>query len=359
MTCHLLRSVIVFGACILAASLQEGPNLPPINDFHTVFLGRCEATELRSISLVTTFKMFMRGPLTRIVACDNPSKIDAAAFQALVPTVVVQSRVYDAPTEDVFSGYELPSALEQWLAVAGADIKEDFILVVPAETLFRGRFTVEDLGAFKGQPVAGPRLFLKGAASQFAKSYVQSASPYSDMLGGSSQRLADQVGGFTLIHKDDLRAILVDWRAITVAIRADHSAVEQTGELGQFDIVSKDHPTKSAFADFYGYIFACARADLRHIISPYVFSEIYASSDFDYAPRMVKYDGHRDLIFKQMDDDYLMYVSSRNPIASCRLPRSSSSFHVKSCILFRTAFSSLIIFISYLSSYRLELPPLA
>ena len=83
-----------------------------------------------------------RGNLTRLMACDDPT-YDSFAFSGAPRTHVHPNmRVYNG---DHYSPYNKPYAVMHWLE--HADVREDFVVYIDADMVFRNAFSVEDLGA--------------------------------------------------------------------------------------------------------------------------------------------------------------------------------------------------------------------
>ena len=82
------------------------------------------------------------GSITRIMSCTK-EEYDrmTPAERDLVPTHVAPSYTHHPRTGDLYSAYNKPVAIIDWLAKA--DIKEEYVLVIDADMIMREPFTVE------------------------------------------------------------------------------------------------------------------------------------------------------------------------------------------------------------------------
>lgn len=82
------------------------------------------------------------GPITRIMCC-TPEEYERLpeADRDLVPTHVAPSYTVHPRTGDVYSAYNKPVAVIDWLAKN--DIKEDYVLIIDADMIMREPFLPE------------------------------------------------------------------------------------------------------------------------------------------------------------------------------------------------------------------------
>ena len=101
---------------------------------------------------------------------------------------------------DSYSAYNKPGSVMHWLAHTKVDA--EWIVFIDADMIIRRPFTPRDVGAKKGRPVAGYYGYLNGVKNRMASMFLPKAAlPF-----------ADQVGGWTVMHVDDLRRVAPLWR---------------------------------------------------------------------------------------------------------------------------------------------------
>lgn len=211
-------------------SSYKEPNAP--GDVHTVFFTDCtEASDWQSLTFGYAWRQSNQpGPLTRIMSCtDEQAKRRRPDTLAVINT-------HTAPSDDKsprggrdrFPAYNKPAAIKDWLKHFTPE--EEWVLLMEADMMLRRPVTPEDYsldGA--GTAVAAKFDRLGGVANQLALHHIPDVKPRTDTRAGPAGRRADQVGGFMLVHRDDLKRIADLWIKYTEAIRSD----PQVGAAGQ------------------------------------------------------------------------------------------------------------------------------
>ncbi|KAL4426165.1 hypothetical protein ABPG77_007447 [Micractinium sp. CCAP 211/92] len=200
------------------------------------------------------------GPITRIMCC-TPEEYERLpeADRDLVPTHVAPSFTHHPRLGDVYSAYNKPLAIIDWLAKN--EVKEEFVLVIDADMIMRTPFTAEDVGAKPGLACAAYFGYMKGVKNKLAMKHVPYVKPRNDTIAGPRGRRGDQVGGFTLMHREDLRRVAPHWLKFTEAVRFDPDAWELTG-----DAYSTHKGDRPWISEMYGYSYGCATADVWHTV---------------------------------------------------------------------------------------------
>ncbi|EFN59242.1 hypothetical protein CHLNCDRAFT_138234 [Chlorella variabilis] len=198
------------------------------------------------------------GPITRIMCCtkEEYDKLPEAD-RDLVPTHVAPSYTRHPRNGDIYSAYNKPVAIIDWLAKN--DVKEEYVLVIDADMIMREPFTPEEAGAKPGLAVAAYFGYMKGVKNALAMKHVPWVLPRNDTMAGPRGRRGDQVGGFTLMNVEDLRRVGPGWLKYTEDVRFDPDAWELTG-----DAYSTHKGDRPWISEMYGYSYGCAAADVWH-----------------------------------------------------------------------------------------------
>lgn len=275
--------------------------LPPCSN-------RQEKLSWRTVTFVYTFKKSGQpGALTRLTACDT---LNEPPGRDIVNTFVAKSIRRNA--HDEFTPYDRPGMVSQWLAAT--DVKEDYILLLdegkhrfvqrtfthilspcPERVTFSPRAPYSqrpdvvlrtpilptDLGAEVGRPVSAGKFFLRSLTGTFAKRLLGGgAKPRLNFRGGEYGRYADQVGGFLLIHREDLKRVAPSWLEYTERVKNDPVGDENDPNWAQ---------TKVLAADVYGYALAAAKVGLEHTVSAYAFNVMYGNYEPRAQPKALHY----------------------------------------------------------------------
>jgi NET1-associated nuclear protein 1 (U3 small nucleolar RNA-associated protein 17) len=74
----------------------------------------------------------------------------------------------------------------------------------------------------RGQPISWYSEFLDGASNELALRYLPNVEPRNDTNGGQPKgRRADMVGGFHVVHRDDISQYMHEWLNISASVRFD------------------------------------------------------------------------------------------------------------------------------------------
>ncbi|CAI5980897.1 unnamed protein product [Closterium sp. NIES-65] len=115
-----------------------------------------------------------------------------------------------------------------------------------ADQLIRRPVLPWELGAERGHPVSANYGYLKGCDNSFGELHMNNAT------------YCDKVGGYIVIHVEDLRRLAPIWSAKSEEVRADveHYTINATGDVhGQRWI-----------SEMYGYSFGSSDVGLKHIM---------------------------------------------------------------------------------------------
>ncbi|KIZ01491.1 hypothetical protein MNEG_6466 [Monoraphidium neglectum] len=280
---------------------------------HTVFLTDCTAyADWQTLTLAYSWRQSGQpGPLTRIMSCtDEEAKAHKPDTLESVTTHTAPSYATAVRTGDHYAAYNKPGAIKDWLKHFSPE--EEWILILEADMILRQPITPEDFNLTSPGHAVGARYeHLAGVSNQLAAQHIPEVVPRADALAGPPGRRADQVGGFMLVHRDDLRRIAPLWLKYTEDVRADpqasgspqawaggsrrimltepaHAAAsEATRDAGDRaaaragrracggvvvaeawkyagDTLARNQGDKPWLAEMYGYVFAAAKADVWH-----------------------------------------------------------------------------------------------
>lgn len=200
------------------------------------------------------------GPLTRIASCtpDQWEKLSEEE-RSLVSTYVAPSYSKHPRTNDRYNAYNKPVAVIDWLA--RNDVKEDYILIIDADMIMRKPFDPEEEGIKPGWAVSAYFGYMIGVRNELALKHIPEVMPRNDSFAGPIGRRSDQVGGFTMMHVDDLRRVAPLWLKYTEDVREDPDAWKFSG-----DQYATKKGSKPWISEMYGYSYACAKADVWHVV---------------------------------------------------------------------------------------------
>jgi hypothetical protein len=146
--------------------------------------------------------------------------------RTIVPTHVAPSYTHHPRTGDLYSAYNKPVAVIDWLA--RTDVKEDYVLIIDADMVMRAPFLPEPAGARPGRAVSAFFSYMKGVNNRLALKHIPEVLPRNDTLAGPMGRRSDQVGGFTLMYTKDLRRVAPLWLKFTEDVRVDPDVSPKT-----------------------------------------------------------------------------------------------------------------------------------
>ena len=155
-------------------------------------------------------------------------------------------------TGDRYAPYNKPASIVHWLE--HGQVTAEYVIILDADMVIRKPMSVELVGAGPGRPVSAHYGYLVGIFEDHhmgVKSRVKFASP------------PQQVGGFSVMHIDDLRRVAPRWLYWTEEVRKDPDSWGNTGDI--FNNNGKSGPPW--IAEMYGYVFACAEAGLVFTVS--------------------------------------------------------------------------------------------
>ncbi|EIE24386.1 hypothetical protein COCSUDRAFT_40799 [Coccomyxa subellipsoidea C-169] len=244
---------------------------------HTVITTECTPYfDWQILGLVYSYKRAKQpGSFTRLLSCTDEQLQNYKGLD-LVPTHVVPSLTMDPNKEhnDHYSAYNKPGAVLFWLQ--DVEPEEDYILVIDADMIFRSPFIPEQMGVSPGAfhtsadsdtlqtrtarwAVSAYFGYLKGVKNELALKHVPYVEPRNDTLAGPEGRRGDQVGGFCIMHKEDLKRVAPLWLKFSKAVRHDPDAWNLTG-----DAFTHNPGDKPWISEMYGYSFGTASANVWH-----------------------------------------------------------------------------------------------
>jgi len=249
------RVALIAVAALLLAICAARPALASV---HTVFTTECGIYfTWQALGMVYSHKKSGQpGKITRLISCTD-SQWEEYPDKDLVPTHRAPSYTTNPHNQDHYSAYNKPEAVIHWLA--NNVIEEEFVLILDADMVMRAPFIPQELGAKKGLAISAFYGYLEGVSNALALKHVPEVLPRNDTLAGPKGRRGDQVGGFILMHQEDLRRMAPMWLKYSEDVRFDPDAWNLTGDV--FATHPGDRPWIS---EMYGYSFAAAKADVWH-----------------------------------------------------------------------------------------------
>ncbi|KAG0581068.1 hypothetical protein KC19_4G222300 [Ceratodon purpureus] len=215
---------------------------------HTLFSVECHVYfDWQTVGIMHSFrKSGQPGPVTRLLSCTE-EQLQGYRGMDLAPTHKVPSMSQHPITGDWYPAINKPAGVVHWLNHNKDSENVDWVLILDADQIIRHPVTPWALGAEKGKPVAARYGYLIGCDNELAKIHTKHPD------------LCDKVGGFILMHIDDLRKFAPLWLSKTEEVRKDkeHWATNITGDIYGEGWIS----------EMYGYSFGAAEVGLRHKIS--------------------------------------------------------------------------------------------
>ncbi|CAO1940625.1 unnamed protein product [Urochloa humidicola] len=183
------------------------------------------------------------GNITRLLSCTDEDLKNYKGHD-IAPTHYVPSMNRHPLTGDWYPAINKPAAVLHWLNHVQTDA--EFIVILDADMIMRDPITPWEYGAKLGHPVSTPYEYLIGCDNILAKIHTRNPSA------------CEKVGGVIIMHIDDLRRFAMLWLHKSEEVRADkaHYATNITGDIYASGWIS----------EMYGYSFAAAEINLRHII---------------------------------------------------------------------------------------------
>ncbi|KFM28780.1 hypothetical protein F751_6301 [Auxenochlorella protothecoides] len=227
---------------------------------HTVFPTECTRYfTWQSMGMMLSHRLAGQpGPLTRIMSCTH-EELEAMSPEErnICPTHVAPSYTVHPRTGDIYSAYNKPVAVIDWLA--RTEIKEEYVLIIDADMIMLTPFLPDEVGASRGWAVSAYFSYMKGVNNELALKHVPEVTPRNDTLAGPRGRRGDMVGGFTLMHSEDLRRVAPLWLKYSEDVRFDPDAWTLSGD--HYSVNKGDRPWIS---EMYGYSYAASKSDVWH-----------------------------------------------------------------------------------------------
>eukprot|EP00897_Mesotaenium_endlicherianum_P001554 jgi/Mesen1/1426/ME001303S00480 len=222
-----------------AASWQPRPSPPGLPRIVTLFSAECSSYfDWQTLGLAYSFRRSGQpGPLTRLLSCSEAALQEYGGME-LAPTMVVPSWNTHPVTGDWYPAINKPVAINHWLNHSKEAQEVDYVVILDADMILRRPLTPWDLGAAPGRPVAAPYGYLIGCDNELGRLHMKDPT------------VCDKVGGFIVMHIDDLRKFAPLWLSKTEEVRADkeHYATNITGDVYG----------KGWISEMYGYSFGAS-----------------------------------------------------------------------------------------------------
>ncbi|CAK9212866.1 unnamed protein product [Sphagnum troendelagicum] len=214
---------------------------------HTLFSVEClPYFDWQTVGLMHSFrKSGQPGPITRLLSCTE-DVLSSYKGMDLAPTHLVPSMSHHPVTGDWYPAINKPAGVVHWLNYSEEAKHVDWVVILDADQILRYPLTPWEVGAERGKPVAARYGYLIGCDNELASLHTK------------HPEYCDKVGGFIVMHIDDLRVFAPLWLSKTEEVRADreHWSTNITGDVyGQGWI-----------SEMYGYSFGAAEVGLRHKI---------------------------------------------------------------------------------------------
>ena len=251
-----LVAAIVVAACCARACRAEGTSG---DSFRIVFSTECNSYfDWQTLALLHSYtKVGQAERITRLMACDRDDYPGASITDAFpgADTYVHPNRARHPTSGDVYPAYNKPFSVLHWLEHDPPS--EEYVVFLDADMVIVNAITLQLLGVARGRPVSALYDYLKG---------VDASSRMAIRRSVPNVERAQKVGGFQALHAADLATVAPLWLHYTEDVREDPANWVDTG-----DVYSKDGANGPPWiAEMYGYVFACAHANLTHTVSPSV-----------------------------------------------------------------------------------------
>ena len=234
-----------------AETIETETRESKVPSLHTVFSTECNAYfDWQSLGLLYSFrKVKQKGGFTRLMACNKspPPGVHVVPDTHVHPNYAVHPR-----TKDAYSPYNKPFSIMHW--IEHAKPTADYIIVLDADMVFRKAITAAMLGVAKGRPISAHYGYLVGV---FKQNYMKVKERVPNV------EKAQQVGGFTVMHREDLQKVAPRWLYWTEEVRQDPESWGNTGDI--FNSNGKSGPPW--ISEMYGYVFACAEVGVKFKVS--------------------------------------------------------------------------------------------
>ncbi|QDZ17981.1 peptidyl serine alpha-galactosyltransferase [Chloropicon primus] len=224
--------------------------------FHIIFSTECTPYfDYQSLGLLHSYaKVNQTGKITRLMACNDENYRGKHLTDRFsnADTFVHRNYAVHPDTGDAYPAYNKPYSVLSWLKEA--EPEEDFIVFLDADMVITQKISVEAIGAELGRPASALYGYLKGVDPD---SYMEVKASVPNV------EKADKVGGFMVMHKEDMKRLAPWWLHYTEEVRNNPKNWANTG-----DVFNKNGELGPPWiSEMYGYIFGCAHVNLKHIIS--------------------------------------------------------------------------------------------
>ena len=173
-------------------------------------------------------------------------------------------------TGDRYSPYNKPASIVHWCATVArrcgapasrracrlehAKPTAEYVVILDADMVIRRPITAELVEVERGRPISAFYGYLKGV---FPENYMKVKERVKNV------EKAQQVGGFSVMHLEDLKKVAPLWLKWTEEVRQDPESWGNTGDI--YNSNGKGGPPW--IAEMYGYVFACAEVGLNFKVS--------------------------------------------------------------------------------------------
>lgn len=246
---------LVIVAWIVSVCARSGND-----DVHIAFLTDCTLySDWQTVGMAFSYRESKQvGAITRVMCCtDDERKRYHTQLLEIMPTHIAPSFAYNERTKDHYAAYNKPGAVVDWLQHVTPE--EDWILVLDSDMYLRKPLVPSAYNLQKGWCISADYTYMIGCNNELAVRHIPQIAPRNDTLAGPAGRLADQVGGFFFMHRDDLQRVAPLWLSTTEEVREDPEAWRLAG-----DQYVKGPGDKPWISEMYGYAFAAAKSNVWH-----------------------------------------------------------------------------------------------
>ena len=245
--------LVLIALFAIAASTQDDGLL---QSFYIVFSTECTPYfDWQTLGLLHSYERANQtGRITRLMACDdeNYEGKDLTARFSNADTYVHKNYATHPVSGDVYPAYNKPYSILSYLR--DSEPEEDFIVFLDADMVIVSEITVDAVGAKLGKPVSALYGYLKGVDPE---SYMEIKESVPNV------ERADKVGGFMVMHKEDMKKLAPWWLHYTEEVRTNPKNWANTG-----DVFNQNGALGPPWiSEMYGYVFGCAHVNLSHTIS--------------------------------------------------------------------------------------------
>lgn len=235
---------------------------------HTLFSVECGPYfDWQTIGIMHSYRKSRQpGPITRLLSCTE-EVLKTYPNMDLAPTFVVPSWTHHPRTLDWYPAINKPKGVLDWIEKSNDAHSVDWVVILDADMIIRAPVTPWEMKAEKGRPVAAYYGYLIGCDNILAQLHTK------------NPHLCDKVGGFLILHIDDIRKLAPLWLSKTEEVRADtaHYATNITGDIYGHGWIS----------EMYGYSFGAAECELRHQVNNDIM--LYPGYEPNEDPKLLHY----------------------------------------------------------------------